>query len=259
MRKYSFYLLLLVFSFQFLPIHAQEWEEEYEEEFQEIFEESSESAEQVFTPHYSKTPISGERPPVYYKQRELDSDFKSKYKGKKYDYDRVVKPPEPINPPNFSIPVGLLKFLMYGLLAILLIVVVYKIIQNAGGFTFGKSKTKIKVDFSDEHELEDVENIESNDFETLIQKAKDSKDYRRAVRYYYLWVLQRLTENKLIDWHKDKTNYDYFLELNQKTIQDDFSNSHYIYDYIWYGNFEFDLTEFNRAESIFKGTLNKLK
>lgn len=255
MRKYSFYLLVLVFSFHFLPIQAKEWEEE----FVETYEEPSESAQQEIISHYSETPISSERPPIYYKQRELDSDFKSKYKGKKYDYDRVVKPPKPINPPNFSIPVGLLKFLMYGLLAILILVVVYQIIKNAGGFSFGKSKTKIKVDFSDEHELEDAENIENNDFETLIQKAKENKDYRRAVRYYYLWVLQRLTENKLIDWHKDKTNYDYFLELNKKTIQDDFSNSNYIYDYIWYGNFELNPSEFDRAESIFKGTLHKLK
>ena len=253
MRKYSLYLIILLFSFPSFLTYGKEWEE--------LPAEPSVSTEQAFSAQNTETPHSVEQPSIYFQQREFDSDFKDKYSGKRYDYDRIEKIPEskPINPPNFSIPKEVLTVLMYVLLAVLLGVVVHQIIKNSGGFAFGKAKSKIKVDYSDEHGLEDEENIENNDFETLIQKAKANKDYRRAVRYYYLLILQRLTEHKLIDWHKDKTNYDYFLELQAKPIQNDFSNSNYIYDYIWYGNFELNATEFERAESILKGTLQKLK
>jgi ATP-dependent Zn protease len=206
------------------------------------------------------TPSREERGQTYYQQRNLDPKFKEEYKGKQYNYDRVLKPKEKKErkPPSFSLPTGFFSFLMYTILAIVVLSLVYFILKNAGGFQFGTARQKIKINSSTEKEWEDVEHIENNDFPRLIQNAKDNKDYRRAIRYYYLWVLQKLTDRNFIKFNKDKTDYEYFLELGQNPIREDFSHTNYIYDYIWYGNFSISEREFAIAESIFQRTLKKL-
>lgn len=209
------------------------------------------------------TPSKEEIGTLYYEQRNLDSDFKNNYKGKKFDYDRIVKEKEkkyePPSPPLFSLPTGIFQVLMYLVLGIILLLVVYFIIKNAGGFSFGNDQKKIKFDASEEQETEDTENIENNNFFQLIQKAKSDKDYRKAIRYYHLWVLQALSDKKFIRWNKDKTDYDYYRELDKTALKEDFSNNVYVYDYIWYGKFPLNSNEFELAESIFQRTLNKLK
>jgi len=203
-------------------------------------------------------PSKEERGETFYQERNPDSGFKDNYKGKRFDYDRITPEPELPSPPLFSIPAGLMQFLMYGILGIIILVVIYFIFKNAGGFSFGSEKRKIKYDISEEKRDEDLENIENNNFQLLIQKAKSEGDFRRAVRYYYLWVLQKLTDKNLISWNKDKTDYDYFIELGQHPIKEDFSTNTYIYDHTWYGNFHLNSGEFELAESIFQRTLSKL-
>lgn len=204
------------------------------------------------------TPPKAERGETFYKPRNLDSGFKDDYKGQKFDYDRMVPEPEtrPPSSPLFSLPAGLMHVLMYAGLALIVAVVIYFIFKNAGGFSFGKEKKKIQYNISEEKE--NLESLENNDFQLLIQKAKSEGDFRKAVRYYYLWVLQKLADKNLISWNKDKTDYDYFIELGQHPIKDDFSGNTYIYDYTWYGNFNLNSKEFELAESIFQRTLNKL-
>lgn len=206
------------------------------------------------------TPSREERGEIFYEQRNLDPKFKEEYTGKPYDYDRVVKEKKKKEPqvPSFQFPTGIFSFLMYSILAIIILAVIYYIIKNAGGFQFGSAKQKIIIHSTEEKTLEDVEHIENNDFPRLIQTAKENQDFRRAIRYYYLWVLQKLTDRKLIKFNKDKTDYDYFLELGQHPIQEEFSQNTYIYDYIWYGKFPISEREFGMAESIFQRTLKKL-
>ncbi len=258
MKKLNFYFLFLLGftinaqkSPESPPVVApttvvEEVIEEYDDEYD-------------YTPH--ATPSKEEIGEVYYEKRNLDPDFKNKYKGDKFDYDRIVKEKKrkPPSPPFFSLPTGIFQFLMYVVLGIIILMIIYFIVKNAGGFSFGKEQKKIKFDASGEQELEDEDNIENNDFYRLIQKAKSDKEFRKAIRYYHLWVLQSLSDKKIIRWNKDKTDYDYYQELAQNPIKEDFSNAVYLYDYIWYGNFQLNQDEFTKAESIFQRTLNKLK
>lgn len=210
------------------------------------------------------SPTREERGEPFYEQRKIDPKFKDKYKGDIYDYDRQVPPTsqkERISKDKGSIalPTGFLNALMYAVLAIIVILVIYMIFKNAGGFSFGKEQQKIKYDNSEETDFEDEEKIENNNFQFLIQKAKENHDFRQAIRYYYLWVLQKLTDHQLIKWNKDKTGYDYYVELAHHPIKTDFSNANYLYDYIWYGDFQLNDKQFIKAETIFQQTLNQLK
>ncbi|HLV23645.1 MAG TPA: hypothetical protein VKY36_02550 [Moheibacter sp.] len=243
------FLWLFLFS---VVLHAQESGEVIVQP-PEVYEDYYEEEPIVVTPTKEEV---GE---VYYEKRNLDPAFKDKYNGKKYDYDRITQPPRPPSLPLFSLPAGIFQVLMYGVLAIIVLVFIYYIFKNAGGFQFGNERKKIKFSSSEEGLTEDAEDIENNDFPKLIQKAKSENDFRLAIRYYHLWVLQTLSDKKFISWNKDKTDYDYHNELKNKEIQKDFSNNVYVYDYIWYGDFQLNPQEFNLAESIFQRTLNKIK
>ncbi len=106
---------------------------------------------------------------------------------------------------------------------------------------------------------EDEEIINNKNIQSLIDKAISQKNYRLAVRYYYLLVLQKLQENDVIDWEPQKTNEDYIKEIKQKTIIDQFKNLTYLYDFVWYGNFEINEVEFSKVASSFNELTKSIK
>lgn len=99
------------------------------------------------------------------------------------------------------------------------------------------------------------ENINEVNFEDLINQALKQNNYRLATRYMYLKSLKILSKKGIIDWHYDKTNSDYFNEITNETTKKSFKRISYIYDYVWYGEFDINEEQFNRNLSDFK-TLN---
>lgn len=200
---------------------------------------------------------------TYYEKVEIDPSFKDAYKGSVYDYDRPEKEPKPKErierKPLFTLSAAAMKVILFVLLGGIVLVIAYFILKNAGGFHFGSGRRNIDVKAGARMAGEDTEDIDNNDFESLIRRAKAEKDFRKAVRFYYLLVLQKLSDHKLIQWDKDKTDYDYYLELSAEDIREDFSGNAYVFDHIWYGNFEISEKEFALAENLFHRTLNKLK
>lgn len=96
------------------------------------------------------------------------------------------------------------------------------------------------------------ENIHEIDFDKLIEEAVARKDFRRAVRLYFLRVLKVLSDKELIAWKADKTNYDYYLELRESRYQGPFKELSFLYEYIWYG-------DFGITEDVYKGASEKFK
>lgn len=110
-----------------------------------------------------------------------------------------------------------------------------------------RSQNTPEVFFTEEEEI-----IKSKDIQKLIAKALEAKDYRLAVRYYYLFILKRLTNAEFIDYEFDKTNSDYSKELSEKKVASDFNKATNLYDYIWYGNFEVTAEDYKKAERTFR-------
>lgn len=104
---------------------------------------------------------------------------------------------------------------------------------------------------------DDEELIKNEDLAELIRKAIEQKNYRLAIRYYYLLALQKLSNQDLIDWQQEKTNEDYIKEIKQEPLKNKFTSSTYLYDFVWYGNFDINELEFAKAETAFN-ELNKL-
>ena len=141
------------------------------------------------------------------------------------------------------------------LIFLLVIYFVFKaVINNEGTWVFGKSSDKNIIPVTD---IEN--NLHATDFKQLIAEAEQENNYRLAIRYYYLWLLKGLTNAEIIAYDVEKTNSDYFNEITSKSIEDEFSYTSYLYNYIWYGEFDVNEQQFNKAKTAFTNFLNSIK
>ncbi len=103
------------------------------------------------------------------------------------------------------------------------------------------------------------ENISEVDFNALISEAATNKDYRSAIRYYYLFLLKKLDQFNVIEYDPQKTSFDYQNEVQESKYNSDFSKATYYYTYIWYGEFAIDENEYKQTSSVFDELLKQVK
>lgn len=145
--------------------------------------------------------------------------------------------------------IRIVAFLIVGFVIYL---IVMALLNKESMWIFGKSRKNISVS--------DItgEDIRQTDFRQLIADTKNSGNHRLAVRYYYLWLLKKLSQRETINWHADKTNSDYAYEIKDPLLRKDFQYLSYLYEYSWYGEFPIDEAAFGKAEKAFLKTLNTL-
>jgi len=141
------------------------------------------------------------------------------------------------------------------ILFLLVIYFIFKAVVNKEGtWVFGKSSDKSIIPVTD------IEtNILATNFKSLIADAESKLNYRLAIRYYYLWLLKRLANQEVITYDVEKTNSDYQNEISSQKIQEEFSYTSYLYNYIWYGEFDVNQEQFNQAKQAFINFLNSVK
>lgn len=103
------------------------------------------------------------------------------------------------------------------------------------------------------------ENIREIDFKNLISEAVSNKDYRSAIRYYYLFLLKKLDQFDVIAYDAQKTTYDYQMEVEGSKYASGFSKATYYYTYIWYGEFSIDEGEYDKTSSVYDELLKQFK
>ncbi len=148
-----------------------------------------------------------------------------------------------------------LEILMRIIAVLIILFVVYMIakiiINKEGGWIFSASAKKIIITQNTE------ENIHTLDFKVIINKALHDKNYRLAVRYYYMWLLKSLTDKGEIEWDIEKTNGDYYKEIKSESLKQDFQFLSYVYEYSWYGEFEISDADFSKTETAFLKLISK--
>lgn len=197
--------------------------------------------------------------PLYIKK--IDSTFKKKYKDPDFDY-RPDIPKESFwskfarwLKDLFGITnvTGIASFLfaLFKIIAILIIgVLLYFVVKYfLNGEGKWRFKKKVKNVIKEQESV--IENIHELDFSTLISEKEKKGDYRSAVRYQFLYLLKKMTDQKLIDWNPEKTNGDYLYELSGKPIQKDFKDLAYVYEYVWYGEFPIDSDRYQYFKRLF--------
>ncbi|WP_029268746.1 hypothetical protein [Flavobacterium sp. KJJ] len=193
-------------------------------------------------------------------------DFKKKYTDSEFQYE--PKKPERTfwddfkswlasifrklfsfsNPQSAINFVGILLRVLAVLTIMLVIFLIVKaLINKEGQWIFGKNSKKRTLYYSDAEK-----NIHLLDFEKLIKESIQADEKRIAIRYYYLWLLKVMAQNNYIEWDIEKTNSDYLYELQRPIHREEFTYLSYLYNYIWYGEFEIDEAKFTKTENRFK-------
>lgn len=141
------------------------------------------------------------------------------------------------------------------LLVALVVFVILRVTKTGTSSLFsGKKKTAEKVDAT----LEDV-NIHAIDYDRMIEDAARRKDYRLAVRLWFLRTLKVLSDKELLEWKVNKTNSDYYYEMSGSTFQKEFGDVSFVYDYIWYGEKAVDENSYREAEGKFQSLYVKIE
>jgi hypothetical protein len=209
--------------------------------------------------------------PVVFKNRKFDKNFKDKYTGDEFIYETKTRAKsqwerflealrrmldsifnfgdKTTGATGFTIFMRILAVLIFGFVIYL---IARALMNKEGMWIFGRSRKNINIQDVNE------EDIHQMDFRQLTETTKKEGNYKLAVRYYYLWLLKKLSANEIIDWHWDKTNSDYLYEIKNNALREDFKYLSYVYDYSWYGDFPLDEAAFIKAEKAFQRTLNTL-
>lgn len=150
---------------------------------------------------------------------------------------------------------GILYFIFnvlpYVILALLVLLLVRFFLRVNSRNVLANKQNSPLVQFTEEEQI-----IKSQNIKALISEAIKQKNFRLAIRYYYLLTLKTLSEKGLIEWEQQKTNNDYITEIKKDDLKSNFEKITLIYDYVWYGEFAIDATRFSTLQSAFE-LLNK--
>lgn len=139
-----------------------------------------------------------------------------------------------------------LQILPYLLLGILIFILIKFFLNVQARSLMNNQKNQTLVQLSEEEHIIKNENIES-----LIEKALSEKNYRLAIRYYYLLLLRMMTDKEIIQWELQKTNEDYLSEIEASNLRQAFKTTTRFYNYIWYGDFPLDEPKYKSVANSF--------
>ncbi|MBL4744832.1 MAG: DUF4129 domain-containing protein [Flavobacteriaceae bacterium] len=151
----------------------------------------------------------------------------------------------------FAIILRILPYAVAGLVLVLLLKFFRGVKSNS---LISTAKNKSIVDFVDTEDL-----IRKKNIQVLIDNAVLATNFRLAIRYHYMLMLQRLEASKSIVWEQQKTNVDYINEIKDLSVKADVKHLTWVYDMIWYGNFEISESDFMRVQQEFEKLSKAIK
>lgn len=154
-----------------------------------------------------------------------------------------------------STPSGRITFnvVIYGAAIFFIGLFAYQLWKMKASGLFGAAKPgRVSYSVSDD-------DINTIDFDAEIGRALDGRDYRLAIRLYYLFTLKMLSDRSLIDWQIDKTNISYVRELEVNALKDRFSKLTAFFENHWYGNLALSQEEFEEVRNSFEIFNRELK
>jgi len=147
----------------------------------------------------------------------------------------------------------LVKWIAYILIGGIVFIILRKIWQNFHDFSRKKAAHAAMETEGNPDKLDEV------DWEQLMTNAHQNGQWRQAVRYSYLLVLQKLWAAELIGYTAEKTNADYLRELKNVSLKPNFRRLVRFYEYTWYGQYPIDEQLFLTHLQSIKSFNQKLK
>jgi hypothetical protein len=142
---------------------------------------------------------------------------------------------------------GWLKALVWMVIIISMIAVIIWFLLSSNIRFFRKPSAIVS---SDEEEIF-TEDIFAVDFEREIRKAVEVKNYRQAIRMFYLRTLRDLSHLSLIDYKHERTNSEYLAQLAGTNYYRPFFQLTRDFEYVWYGQFDLSIEAFQQVRDDF--------
>ena len=234
------------------------------------------TSSEVIQKHYDFT--SNDTIPYFYdsssiEQKKFEENYKNKYDTSDFNYDEENKEGlwtllkqkiEELKRRFYSfLKLGssqsktifvLMRIGSFLIIGLLLYFIIRAVIQKEAYWFLKKKQKKVTTAYD---EIE--KDLENTNFSKLLSETENKQEYRLAIRYYYLWTLQSLSKKELIVWELEKTNSDYLIEIKEEAVKQDFQYLSYLYNNIWYGEFDINSESFSQAKTSFETFLKKLK
>ncbi|MEM7105571.1 MAG: DUF4129 domain-containing protein [Bacteroidota bacterium] len=192
--------------------------------------------------------------------REFDNDrWEKTVDGMKFSDEKPEKVEENTSDPvyfdgSFFGDGRYVRYIFYGIFIIFFLFLMYRLLTNR--FTLIETKLKPKRNYS----IEDVEeNLHESDLERFLRESLEQKNFRQAIRMYYLMIIKELSQLRWINWKKEKTNFDYLREMREKSVFPSFRNVTRIFDKVWYGETEVNEPDYNRLKNYFEKLLKAIR
>lgn len=147
----------------------------------------------------------------------------------------------------------IIKWLIFGLLISVLVFLVLRVL-GINPFNRKADKNKINIDLE---ELE--ENLDTAEIDPHLYEAIKSKNYKLAIRLYYLMIIQKLALKEKIVWKKYKTNKHYLNELRNKEEYEPLKKLTLTYEKSWFGEKDITENEYNYLNKDFVNFLQNIK
>lgn len=121
---------------------------------------------------------------------------------------------------------------------------------------FLRKDKKIAAEVSEVNFEDDLEN---QDLQSFLDRALQNKDYKQAIRLYYLMIIQDLNQKGWIKWERDKTNSRYVREMANQSSGNQFMEITRQFNFIWYGDHQVDEVMFTRESPKFQRFIAQIK
>lgn len=215
--------------------------------------------------------IDGDTVNNYVSQNEYESeklpqaslspkDYDDITRGEKFDEKDKERPVEenklPAMPniaPAVSGMAGIYYILIFLGVGALIAAIVYLIINNSSSNS--QQNIANNVNTSDVLDPEVLAKLEIN---SILNQYLNNGDYRMAVRMLYLQLLQKLYKAGYVLPSKEKTNLDFFYELQGNKLQNGFGKLTNIYEKAWYADADVTASAFNTVQYQYKNYMDTI-
>jgi len=146
-----------------------------------------------------------------------------------------------------------LKYFMYAAVGIILIIVIVVLVRNA------RKKPESVIKPMNVDVIKEIEqNVHELDLEVLLRQALEQHNYRLALRVNFLIIIKLLSQKGKINWAKEKTNWEYHMEISDKLLADRFREIVISFESFWYGEHVLGENHYYQTEPLYKAMQNQL-
>jgi hypothetical protein len=139
------------------------------------------------------------------------------------------------------------------LLALMVCLLVFAVVKIALSNRLMMRRAPKKFNMAD-----DAEALHKDDIDKQVQQAEQEGNFRLAVRYQYMKILQQMDARGMIQLDAKSTNWDYVNRMNNHPLKKQFLLLTRAYEYVWYGEFPLNGEQYQYIKTEFGQYNNSL-